>query len=320
MSDLHVIVGAGPVGSATASLLAASGHRVRLITRSGSGPEEPGIERLALDASDAEALAVAAAGAVALHNAANPSQYHRWAEIWPPLAASLLHAAESSGAVLVTVSNLYGYGPVDHPMREGDPLAATEAKGRIRAGMWADALAAHQAGRIRATEVRASDYFGPAVLGAAMGDRVVPRVLAGKGVRVLGDPDALHSMTFAPDVARLLVAVAGDERAWGRAWHVPTAPALTQRGFVEAMAEAAGVPAPKVAPIPAFALRLAGAVDKDLRELQGTRYQWERPFVLDSSATEAAFGLEPTPLDRALAETVAWWRARLAAPADRAAA
>jgi nucleoside-diphosphate-sugar epimerase len=86
------------------------------------------------------------------------------------------------------------------------------------------------------------------------------------------------------------------------------------------MAEAAGVPAPKVAPIPAVALRLAGALDKDLRELQGTRYQWERPFVLDSSATEAAFGLAPTPLDQALAETVAWWRARLEAPAGRAAA
>jgi nucleoside-diphosphate-sugar epimerase len=320
MSDLHVIVGAGPVGSATAALLGAAGHRVRVITRSGSGPDQPGVERVALDASDAGALAQATRGAVALYNAANPSQYHRWAEIWPPLAASLLHAAEASGAVLVTVSNLYGYGPVDHPMREDDPLAGTEAKGRIRAAMWADALAAHQAGRIRATEVRGSDYFGPGVLGAAMGDRVVPRVLAGKGVRVLGDPDAPHSMTYAPDVARLLVAVAADGRAWGRPWHVPTTAAITQRAFVARMAEAAGVPAPKVAPIPAVALRLAGALDKDLRELQGTRYQWERPFVLDSSATEAAFGLAPTPLDQALAETVAWWRARLEAPAGRAAA
>jgi len=36
--SLHVIVGAGPVGSATATLLATRGETVRLVTRSGSGP------------------------------------------------------------------------------------------------------------------------------------------------------------------------------------------------------------------------------------------------------------------------------------------
>jgi 2-polyprenyl-6-methoxyphenol hydroxylase-like FAD-dependent oxidoreductase len=34
---LHVIVGAGPVGSATAALLAGRGEQVRVITRSGTG-------------------------------------------------------------------------------------------------------------------------------------------------------------------------------------------------------------------------------------------------------------------------------------------
>jgi 2-polyprenyl-6-methoxyphenol hydroxylase-like FAD-dependent oxidoreductase len=41
--SLHVVVGTGPVGSATAQLLAGSGDQVRVITRSGSGPE--GVER-----------------------------------------------------------------------------------------------------------------------------------------------------------------------------------------------------------------------------------------------------------------------------------
>ena len=35
---LHVIVGAGPVGSAAADHLADAGHRVRVVTRSGGGP------------------------------------------------------------------------------------------------------------------------------------------------------------------------------------------------------------------------------------------------------------------------------------------
>ena len=121
---LHVIVGAGPVGSLTASLLARSGEDVRVITRRGAGPDDPRIERVRADASDPNVLRPLVSGAAALYNAASPP-YHRWASDWPPLAASLLSAAQSSGAVLVTASNLYAYGPSDHPMEESDPLAAT---------------------------------------------------------------------------------------------------------------------------------------------------------------------------------------------------
>jgi len=64
--------------------------------------------------------------------------------MWPPIANALLVAAERSGAVLATTSNLYGYGPVSAPMTEATPLAATGTKGRVRVQMWRDALAAHE--------------------------------------------------------------------------------------------------------------------------------------------------------------------------------
>ena len=51
--QLHVVVGAGPVGTATAGLLADAGHAVRVVTRSGSGPRRPGVELVAADAADA---------------------------------------------------------------------------------------------------------------------------------------------------------------------------------------------------------------------------------------------------------------------------
>src|ERR1700741_3048866 len=88
---LHVIVGAGPVGSA---------------------PEHAAMERVAADATDAARLSALADGAAALYNCANPL-YHRWLTDWPPLARAMLSAAERSGAVLATASNLYGYGEVD---------------------------------------------------------------------------------------------------------------------------------------------------------------------------------------------------------------
>ncbi len=55
-NDLHVVVGAGPVGSAVAEILAEQGHRVRVVTRSGSGPESPQVERVRADAADAARL------------------------------------------------------------------------------------------------------------------------------------------------------------------------------------------------------------------------------------------------------------------------
>src|SRR5215831_377662 len=97
--SLHVIVGAGPVGSGAARLLVARGERVRLVSRRGSGPNHPLIERVAADATEAGRLAELSAGAAALYNCANPA-YDRWLTDWPPLAAALLTAAERSGAVL----------------------------------------------------------------------------------------------------------------------------------------------------------------------------------------------------------------------------
>jgi nucleoside-diphosphate-sugar epimerase len=149
---MHVIVGAGPVGSATAMRLAGQGGQVRIITRSGAGPAASGVERIAADATDADRLAALAEGATVLYNCACPP-YHRWPQDWPPLAAAVLAAAQRTGAVLVTMSNLYGYGPVGRPMTEDDPLAATGPEGKTRAQVWAQALAAHRAGWARVTEL-----------------------------------------------------------------------------------------------------------------------------------------------------------------------
>ncbi|GII84047.1 NAD-dependent epimerase [Sphaerisporangium siamense] len=309
----HVVVGAGQVGARLAGLLADAGHDVVIVTRSGSGPVLPGVTRVAADAGDAARLTKVAGKADALYNCANP-RYHRWPQDWPPIAAALLQAAEMSGAVLVTLGNLYGYGPVDRPMTEDTPLASTGAKGRVRARMWADALAAHRAGLLRATEVRASDYFGPEMTGQSfLGDRFLAPILAGRPVRVPADPHQPHSMTYLPDVARALMTAGSDERAWGRPWHVPTTPALTIQEMADRAAAVAGVRAPRVKPIPHWVMRAAGAFSPLPRELEETRHQFTRPFVMDSTAFESTFGVAPTPMDEALERTIAWIRATKAA-------
>lgn len=295
---LHVIVGAGPVGSGAATLLRDRGERVRMVTRRGSGID--GVEAVAADAADAGRLTALAGGAEVIYNCANPP-YHRWPVEWPPIAAALLTAAERTGAVLATTSNLYGYGPVDGPMTERTPLSATSVKGRVRARMWLDALAAHRAGRVRVTEVRASDFVGTGAKNI-FGELVLPSVLAGRPVRVPVDLDAPHSYTYLGDVARLLVAVAGDERGWGRPWHVPSPPAVSMRELAAEAARLAGAPEPRLRRAPYAALWAAGVFSPMIREVREVYYQFARPFVIDASDAGHTFGIAPTPLAEGLRE------------------
>lgn len=306
--SVHIVIGAGATGSATARLLATTGVSVRIVSRSGSGPELPGVERVQADATDSARLVEIAAGADVIYNCANPA-YHRWTTDWPPLAASMLTAAEQTGAVLVTLSNLYGYAPPMRPLRASHPLAPTSVKGGVRAAMWHDALAAHDAGRVRVTEARASDFIGPHVgTSGHMGDRVVPRVLKGKSVSVLGDPDMAHSWTAIDDVARTLVTIGRDPRAWGRAWHVPSAPPLSQRQLITRMCELADVDPVKVLAIPKPIVAALGLVMPAMRELKEVAYQFEAPFIMDSAETTETFGLEPTPLAETLRLTLDSYR------------
>ena len=290
---LHVVVGAGAVGAVVTELLVERGHRVRVVTRRGTAV--PGAEPVAADASDAARLTELAAGAAAVYNCVNPP-YQHWPRDWPPIARSLLTAAEASGAVLAVTSNLYAYGPVDGPLTEDLPLAATGRKGRVRAAMSEAAFAADRAGRVRVVEVRGSDYLG----GDSMLSSFAGRALRDGGTALVpADLDAPHTWTNVRDVATLLVVAATDPRAWGRPWHVPSAPACSIRELARLAATLTGKPA-RLRTMPGWLLRGAAAVHPLARELLETQYQFRRPFVMDSTPAQQTFGLRPAALDVSL--------------------
>ena len=305
----HLVIGNGPVGSGVTERLVEQGLPVTVLTRSGSGIDHPLVTRVAADAADADALTKAADGAAAIFNCANPP-YHQWETAWPPIHRAIMTAAGRTGAVVTMMDNLYGFGAGSTmPMRENDPLRATGTKGGTRARMATELLAAHQAGTLRATLARASDFFGPGVRDAALGERAIPKIIAGKKVALLGRIDQPHSMSYMPDVTRTLVTIALDPTAWGHAWHVPNAPAVTQGEFVRILAKAAGTNS-TASTVPKFALTAIGVVNPTMRELKETWYQFAEPFVTDSALTEGAFGLTATSLEEAARATIAWWRAQ----------
>ncbi|MFM7872394.1 MAG: NAD-dependent epimerase/dehydratase family protein [Actinomycetota bacterium] len=305
----HLIVGAGPVGSTTAVLLADLGHRVTVLSRSGNGPTHPGIDLVSGDANDVDTLTRHLDGSGALVNAANPP-YHRWPQEWPPLHRAMCTAAERTGALLVVMDNLYAFGAkAAMPMRDGSPLHPTGHKGAVRAEMAKSLLDAHAAGTLRAALVRASDFYGPGVRNSAFGDRVVPNVIAGKKVSMLGSLDVPHSVSYMPDVAATFVAIVTRPEAAGQTWLVPNAPAVTQKEMVEAFARAAGTQA-KVSALPRIAITIGGIAVPMLRELKETWYQFAEPFTTDSTRTEAELGIGATPIEDGADATVAWWRSQ----------
>src|SRR3954470_1383161 len=325
----HLVLGAGGVGRATTAELVALGHTVTLASRSGRVHERPwevshpdAVEVVTVDAADAPAVTALARGAASIVNAVNPPSYTSWDTDWPPVDAATLEAAEATGAGLVIIGHRYGYGRVEAPMHEDDPMRPAGHKGRRRADMWGEALARHDAGRLRATELRSSDYFGPGTTPRTsyLNDIVIDSLLSGRTPFVpAGRADAPHSWTYVPDVGRLAARVATAGEGWGRAWHVPTAPARTFDEAAADVARIAGVKQRRVRVLPRPLGTAAGLVVPVMRELRETRHQFEQPFVLDSALTQRTYDLEPTPWEQALATTVAARRTVKAAHAKAAA-
>jgi nucleoside-diphosphate-sugar epimerase len=310
----HVVFGTGQVGSALAAHLASTGVAVRAVSRTRPAALADGVDWRAADVSDPEAATDAAKGASVVYQCVN-APYTQWPERFPPLQRGVLDAAEHTGALLVVLENLYGYGPTGgKPMTEDLPLAATGAKGATRAAMTAELLAASGAGRVRIAIGRASDFFGPGVTaGSVLGERVFGNALAGRRADFIGDPGLPHTYSYVPDIAAGLATLGTDARAEGEVWHLPGPPTVTTRAFLDLVAHEVGHPV-GIRPVPKLALRALGLVNPMLRELAETSYQFDQPFILDTSKYQTTFGTAGTPLADAAAATVAWYRTRPGQP------
>jgi nucleoside-diphosphate-sugar epimerase len=203
LTDLHVVIGGGTIGGRLAKLLASHGKEVLVIARSAKSDAGSAIEYRSGDATSVEELLARAPEAKVVFNCANPP-YNKWETEWPKLAGAVNEFAMRAGADLVICSNLYGYGPYDGVLTEDLPLNATWANGRARARVWEEAKALNDAGKLRVTEVRGSDYICSNEQ-SRMGDRVVPNLQAGKSVQLLGALDQPHTWTDPDDVARLMM-------------------------------------------------------------------------------------------------------------------
>jgi nucleoside-diphosphate-sugar epimerase len=304
----HVVLGAGAVGMAVVEALVRRGESVRIVNRSGLREPIAGVQSATGDITDPAFAASSTQGARVIYQALNPP-YHRWGQEFPGLQAAAIAAAQAAGARLVVMDNVYMYGRANgRPFTEDRAVDAHTRKGRVRARMARDLMAAHDAGRVQVTVGRASDFFGPrAGEQSLIGDWVIPPALADKPASVMGDPDMPHTYTFIPDIGENLVRLGERDDALGRVWHLPSPETRTTREVVALVYQAAGTK-PRLKVTPAWQMRALGLVNRTVREINEMRYEFDEPFILDASRAETELGLRATPLTDAVEQTVRWYR------------
>jgi nucleoside-diphosphate-sugar epimerase len=99
--------------------------------------------------------------------------------------------------------------------------------------------------------------------------------------------------------------------ALGQVWHLPNDPdTRTTRQLCELAFQQAGVSRVRLRQVPPLLLRLAALTSPTVRELLEMQYQFAEPFIVDSSKIANALHVEATPIEQAMAETLATYDGR----------
>ncbi len=309
MDELHVVLGGtGGAGTAVLGELIARGKRVRATSRRPPAKSAPGVEWVALDATNAEDAERACQGAAVIYHCANV-KYAEWETKLIPIAEAVMAAAAKASATLIVMDNLYMYGPQQGPMTESTPHRPAGHKGRLRCRLEERYLSAHRAGSVKLAIGRASDFYGSVGVSAAIMLAVDPIVQGRRGswIATLGTP---HTMSYLPDVGWALVTLGERAEALGQVWHLPAAEPLTGRQFITAVCEAAGEPV-RMGVIGFPLMLLGGLFDPQTREAREVYYQFAHPFVMDATKFTRAFGSRITPHADAIKAMVVGRRERL---------
>ncbi len=305
MSETIVIFGMGAVGRSIMEQMTAAGRAVTLAQR--TRPSDlPALARfVACDATDAEDVKRATAGADAVICAIGLTYDSAgWARDWPRIMTNLLAGCEAAGARFVMVDNLYMYGPQTRPLTEDMPLTRYGHKPKVRADITRLWQEAHDQGRVRCVAVRASDFYGPGVGQSILGDTGLGAMAKGKAAMLLGSADLPHDVAYVPDVARAtLTLLDAPEDAYGQAWHVPCAPTRTLRQILQIGAEDLGAPL-KLTVMPPWVMELTSFFMPILREFKEMRFQTDRPYHVDSSRFAKRFWSDATPFEVGVPLTV----------------
>jgi len=285
--------------------LVTRGQRVRGVNRSSHADVPSVVEMLKADATNPSSMREVCQGAAVLYNCVNPP-FAQWIEMFPAVMEAPIEGA-AADAKLVFADDTWMYGKVDGPMTEDLPSRPVSNKGVLRAWLAEMLLSAHSKGRVRAVIGRGGELYGPMVE-SLLGQNLFEAALAGKKAMWICDLDVPLTPLYIKDFASGLVTLGEHEQAIGQVWHIPTAEPITGRDFVRMNFKEVE----RVTKVTAYRHRFVKALGlfwPFAREGAEMVYQFERPFIVDSSKYKHAFGeATVTPYWEGIRQTIGWYR------------
>lgn len=260
------------------------------------------------DLTDARATADAVAGSEVVYLVVGLTYNTTvWQAQWPLVMRNVIDACARHGARLVFFDNVYAYGQVDGVMTEQTPFNPCSRKGEVRAAVATALLDSIRRGEVQALIARSADFYGPGARFSLLAAVLFDRLRAGKSPQWLGDPKAVHTFTYTPDVGRALAALGQSPDAFGQTWHVPTASdmggdSVSGETLARAACAMAGQPN-RLQVAPRWMIPVMGWFVPKMRENIEMMYQLERPYRFGSSKAERHLKSHPTAYQEGLRRT-----------------
>lgn len=301
-AGMTVVFGNGAVGHVIVRSLLARGDAVRIAQRSTPADLPPGVEFMACDILDIDAVRRALQGASQAVLAVGFAYDSRvWRTVWPKTMRNIVESCAEIGARLVLIDNLYQLGPQTAPRREDMPLTRAGRKPAILAEttrIWQAA-----SGRVRIAALRCPDFYGPGVSASHIGSNAFGNLVKGSAAMLIAPPDTPHDFAYVPDIARAAITLLdAPDDAFGQIWNMPCAPTRTPREILQIGANAIGVPL-RVMALPLWLLRPLGLFFRVMKEVADVSFTLDRPYLIDSSKFARRFWADVTPFEIGAAAT-----------------
>jgi nucleoside-diphosphate-sugar epimerase len=289
-NQLHVILGAsGAIGMEIIKDLQSKNLPFRAVERSKTIPH---IETVHADITKIDELKKALIGATHVYCCVGVKyDTKKWQQVWPTIIDNLIEACSEVDATLVMFDNIYMYGPspLENPITELHPRNPISNKGKVRLELEEKLLSAFESGNLKGLIARAADFYGPGATLSMLYNSVLDRMLVGKTPQWLANPDLLHTYTYTPDAARGCVTLALDESSYRQVWHLPTSKEiLTSKQIIAIFQKKLGM-SEQVQVMPRLMYNILALFIPILKELKEMLYQFDNPYVFDSSKFEAKY-------------------------------
>lgn len=292
---MHTILGAGgPIANALAYELSQNNEIIRLVSRRPLKTNGENVSWKKADLLQYQEVLEAVKGSSVIYLCAGLI-YDKdiWRQQWPVIIQNVINATKETGARLIFFDNVYMYGLFNGPMTETSPYHPCSVKGEIRAKVATQLMDEVKAGNIRASIARAADFYGTDSKNSFLDLMVLDKYAKKQSAQWIGKPEKLHNFTYIPDAGKALYLLGQHPESDNQIWHMPTAPAVTGKEFIELAANIYRVK-PRYSRINKFMLQIIGLFNKVVEGTVEMYYQYDHDYIFDSSKFEKAFQFKPT--------------------------